>query len=295
MKKRGLGSGLGGLLSVEPVGERGLREVPLAAIVANPHQPRLRFEPTALQELAESIREHGVLQPPVVMQLPNGDYQLIAGERRVRAATLAGLQTIPVVVKDVSPQAQLELALIENIQRADLDPIEEARAYAALEEQFHMTHSEIAHRVGKSRSTVTELLGLLRLPQQVQEFVSTKQLTTGHASRLVSLRDPQKQIAAAEHIVQHGMSVRAAESYVADLHNPLRPVAAPAKLLTQQPAAPPVSRADDQVLEQELERLLGGMRVQLTRTAEDNGPGRLIIHFDNEEMLHSILERLATQ
>jgi ParB family chromosome partitioning protein len=294
MKKRGLGSGLGGLLTVEPVGERGLREVPLAAIVPNPHQPRLRFEPTALQELADSIREHGVLQPPVAMQLPNGDYQLIAGERRVRAATLAGLQTIPVVVKDVSPQAQLELALIENIQRADLDPIEEARAYAALEEQFHMTHSEIARRVGKSRSTVTELLGLLRLPEEVQELVSAKQLTTGHASRLVALRDPQKQIKAAEHIVQHGMSVRAAEGYVANLHNPPPLVASPAKSVAQQPSILPVSRADDQALEQELESLLGGMRVQLMRTAESDKRGRLVIHFDNEEMLQHILERLGT-
>ncbi len=293
MKKRGLGSGLGGLLTVEPVGERGLREVPLAAIVPNPHQPRLRFEPEALQELAESIREHGVLQPPVVMQLPNGDYQLIAGERRVRAATLAGLQTVPVVVKDVSPQAQLELALIENIQRADLDPIEEARAYAALEEQFHMTHAEIARRVGKSRSTVSELLGLLRLPQQVQEFVSTKQLTTGHASRLVALRDPQKQIAAAEHIVKDGLSVRAAEAYVADLYNPSRPTTSPAKPVAQQLSGASVSRADDQALQQELESLLGGMRVQLARTAEGDGQGRLIIYFDNDEMLQHILEQLG--
>lgn len=291
MKKRGLGSGLGGLLTVEPIGDRGLREVPLAAIVANPHQPRLTFDPTALQELADSIREHGVLQPPVVLQLPNGDYQLIAGERRVRAAKLAGLHTVPVVVKDVSPQAQLELALIENIQRADLDPIEEARAYAALEDQFQMTHGEIARRVGKSRSTVTELLGLLRLPQQVQELVTTKQLTTGHASRLGALRDPDRQVAAAQHIVQQGLSVRAAEAYLAAEHAPSRRLE-PLAQGAPQPGSPLVSAADDQVLTQELEHLLGGMRVQLARGVQG---GRLVIHFDNEEMLQNILERLAGQ
>jgi ParB family chromosome partitioning protein len=291
MKKRGLGSGLGGLLAVEPVGERGLREVPLAAIVPNPHQPRLVFDPTALDELAVSMREHGVLQPPVVMQLPNGDYQLIAGERRVRAAKLAGLHTVPVVVKDVSPQAQLELALIENIQRADLDPIEEARAYAALEDQFNMTHSEIAKRVGKSRSTVSELLGLLRLPTSVQELVSTRRLTTGHASRLVALRDAPRQTTAAQHIANNGMSVRQAETYIASLQD--MPSAASRPVHTSgQARMPQASVADDAALVRELEGLLGGMRAQLVRNEVG---GKLVIHFDNEDMLQQVLERLTAR
>jgi ParB family chromosome partitioning protein len=291
MKKRGLGSGLGGLLAVEPVGERGLREVPLAAIVPNPHQPRLVFDPTALDELAASMREHGVLQPPVVMQLPNGDYQLIAGERRVRAAKLAGLHTVPVVVKDVSPQAQLELALIENIQRADLDPIEEARAYAALEDQFNMTHSEIAKRVGKSRSTVSELLGLLRLPTSVQELVSTRRLTTGHASRLVALRDAPRQTTAAQHIANNGMSVRQAETYIASLQD--MPSAASRPVHTSgQARMPQASVADDAALVRELEGLLGGMRAQLVRNEVG---GKLVIHFDNEDMLQQVLERLTAR
>ena len=291
MKKRGLGSGLGGLLAVEPVGERGLREVPLAVIVPNPHQPRLAFDPTALDELAASMREHGVLQPPVVMQLPNGDYQLIAGERRVRAAKLAGLDTVPVVVKDVSPQAQLELALIENIQRADLDPIEEARAYAALEDQFNMTHSEIAKRVGKSRSTVSELLGLLRLPTSVQELVSTRRLTTGHASRLVALRDAQRQTAAAQHIAEHGLSVRQAETYLANLHDAAATASRPASALS--PTRPSqASTADDAALVRELESLLGGMRVHVARNEVG---GKLVIHFDDEDMLQQVLERLAAR
>lgn len=285
MKKRGLGSGLGGLLSVEPVDEGGLREVPVAAIVPNPHQPRAVFDDTALQELAESIRQHGVLQPPVVIQLPSGDYQLIAGERRVRAAKQAGLQTIPIVIKDVTPQAQLELALIENIQRADLDPIEEARAYATLETQFKLTHGEIAERVGKSRSTISELLGLLRLPPEVQELVSAKRLSTGHASRLVALRDPQRQRAAAAHIIDHGLSVRQAEAYVSQLRN--GGSVTTASRVKAQPAA---SSPDDAALVRELEALLGGMRVVLAR---DGRRGRLIVHFDNEEMLQNILERLA--
>lgn len=286
MKKRGLGSGLGGLLSVESTEERGLREVPLAAIMPNPHQPRAAFDQVALQELADSIRQHGVLQPPVVMQLPSGDYQLIAGERRVRAAKLVGLQTVPVVIKDVSPQAQLELALIENIQRADLDPIEEARAYATLESQFKLTHGQIAERVGKSRSTISELLGLLRLPPEVQELVAAKQLTTGHASRLVALRDAQLQQAAAEHIVTNGLTVRQAEVYLTQL----RDHAASSTRRRTSPTQPEAS-AEDGALIRELEALLGGMRVQLIRAG--NG-GRLVIHFDNEEMLENVLERLSS-
>ncbi len=286
MKKRGLGSGLGSLLSVEPADEHGLLEVPIAAILPNPHQPRTAFDQVALQELADSIKQHGVLQPPVVMQLPSGDYQLIAGERRVRAAKLAGLQTIPVVVKDVSPQGQLELALIENVQRADLDPLEEARAYATLESQFKLTHGEIAERVGKSRSTISELLGLLRLPSEVQELVSNKQLTAGHASRLVALRDEQQQRTAAQHIVANGMSVRKAEAYVAQLRNERRTPAA-------HRTAPSATMVDieDAALARELETLLGGMRVQLLRAKRG---GRLVIHFDDDEMLANILDRLSS-
>jgi ParB family chromosome partitioning protein len=286
MKKRGLGSGLGGLLTMEPMEQVGLREVPLAAIVPNPHQPRLMFDSVALQELADSIKQHGVLQPPVVTQLPGGDYQLIAGERRVRAAKLAGLQTVPVVVKEVSPQAQLELALIENVQRADLDPVEEARAYATLETQFGLTHSQIAERVGKSRSAVSELLGLLRLPNQVQDLVATKQLTTGHASRLVALRDVQRQLEAAQHIVANGLSVRKTEEYIAQLRADRR---APAQ---HQESPPRLGHSpEDTALVREVEALLGGMRVQLIRASRG---GRLVIHFDTEEMLESVLERLAS-
>jgi ParB family chromosome partitioning protein len=291
MKKRGLGSGLGGLLTVEAENERALRDVPLAAIAPNPHQPRSSFDQAALEELAESIKMHGVLQPPVVLQLPSGDYQLIAGERRVRAAKLAGLQTIPVVVKDVSPQDQLELALIENIQRADLDPIEEARAYAMLESQFNMTHGQIAQRIGKSRSTVSELLGLLRLPSEVQELVAARRLTTGHASRLVALRDERQQTVAAQHIVTHGMNVRQAETYITQLRNGGSPASSRNNSVSQQ-SIQQATLSDDAALVRELESLLGGLRVQLMRTGKG---GRLVIHFDDEEMLHGVLERLSAQ
>jgi ParB family transcriptional regulator, chromosome partitioning protein len=287
MRKRGLGSGLGGLISVEAPPASGFAEVPLAAIMPNPQQPRVTFDPATMQELADSINQYGLLQPLVVMQLPSGDYQLIAGERRLRAAKLAGLRTVPVVVKEVSQQQQLELALIENIQRADLDPIEEARAYAVLEDQFGLTHGEIAQRVGKSRSTISELIGLLKLPAEVQTLVSAGQLTPGHASRLQVLRDPQKQTHAARHIAAQGLSVRRAEEYIAQLH------AAPGKELAHsrkqhaQPATP-----EDAAIVKALEESLDGKRVQLVRSGSG---GRLVIYFDDEEMLNSLIDRLITE
>lgn len=279
-KKRGLGSGFGGLIASVSSTTSELQQVALAEVVPNPHQPRLAFDQAALDELAASIKEHGLLQPLVVTRLDNGDYQLIAGERRLRAAKQAGLNTVPVVIKDVSEQQQLELALIENIQRADLDPMEEARAYAVLEDQFKLKHDDIARRVGKSRSTISETLGLLKLPVEVQTLVSQGKLTMGHASLLVSLRDDRKATEAARTIAEQGLSVRKAEQLVAQVRAPGKEIASPRP---QQAAT-----TEDQSVVKELEDRFG-LHVQLMRHGRG---GRLIFHFDNEEMLSSLYDQL---
>jgi ParB family chromosome partitioning protein len=286
MKKRGLGSSFGGLIAPIASTTADLQEVAVDTIVPNPNQPRLSFDQTALNELAASVKEHGLLQPLVVTRLNSTSYQLIAGERRLRAAKLAGLESVPVVIKEVSAQQQLELALIENVQRADLDPIEEARAYAVLEDQFGLKQSDIAQRVGKSRSTISETLSLLKLPLEVQELVSAGRLSSGHASRLVSLRDPQKQVAVAQHIAEQGLSVRRAEEYVAQLNNSV------GKSVTQSARREP-SRAtfEDDLIVRQLEERLGGVRVKLVRSGDG---GRLVMHFDNEEMLGSLYELLMS-
>jgi ParB family chromosome partitioning protein len=288
MKKRGLGSGFGGLISPAPTDRTALQEVPVAAIIPNPSQPRASFNQAALDELTDSIKQHGILQPLVVTRLHTGDYQLIAGERRLRAAKQAGLETVPVVIKEASAQQQLELALIENIQRADLDPIEEARAYAMLEDQFGLKHGEIAQRVGKSRSTISETLGLLKLPLQVQEMVSAGRLAPGHANALARLRDAQKEIAAARHIAEQGLSVRGAERYVAQLQAvDGRELAFPQQHQSSHLTA--TATSEDESVVRTLEERLNGMRVQLIRSGRG---GRLVIHFDDEEMLNSLYDRL---
>lgn len=278
-KKRGLGSGFGGLIAPVAADTSELQQVALAEIIPNPHQPRLAFDQAALDELAASIKEHGLLQPLVVTRLDSGDYQLIAGERRLRAAKQAGLSTVPVVIKDVSEQQQLELALIENIQRADLDPMEEARAYAVLEDQFGLKHDDIAKRVGKSRSTVSETLSLLKLPLEVQALVSAGKLTSGHASLLVSLRDDQKATTAARAIAAQGLSVRKAEQLVAQLRASGKELASPTS---------PTENVEDQAVVKALEDRFG-LRIQLVRNGHG---GRLVMHFNNEEMLSQLYDQL---
>ncbi len=280
-RRRGLGSGLGSLLSAEQEApQAGLREVPVAAIVPNPHQPRTQFDETALEELAQSIREHGLLQPLVVTELASGDYQLIAGERRWRAACRAKLETVPVVVKEATPQQQLELALIENIQRADLDAIEEARAYRDLADEFSLTHEQIATRVGKSRPLVTQMLGLLKLPQPIQELVSDGTLALGHVRPLLTLKETDLQASAAQSIVRQGLNARQAEALVARLRD------MPSH--TQQLAVDTPVAPEDQAVVEEVQRTLG-VRAQLRRSGRG---GRLVLFWDDEEMLDALYQRL---
>ena len=280
-RRRGLGGGLGGLLSSDAgPPQSGLREVPVAAVVKNPHQPRTHFDETVLEELAQSIREHGLLQPLVVTELPSGDYQLIAGERRWRAAHRARLATVPVVVKEASAQQQLELALIENIQRADLDPIEEARAYRALSDEFSLTHEQIAARVGKSRSLITQMLGLLKLPPEIQEQVSQGSLSMGHVRPLLTLKSGEQQQRAARMIAAQGMNARQAEALVGHWRD------APDQ--AEVAAAPVPASPEDAAVAEELQRALG-VRVQLRRSGRG---GRLMLYWDDEEMLDALYQRL---
>jgi ParB family transcriptional regulator, chromosome partitioning protein len=281
-RRRGLGSGLGGLISTPTeLAPAGLREIPIDAVIPNPHQPRSHFDESALDELAASIREHGLLQPLVVTQLAGGDYQLIAGERRWRAVRRAGLSTVPVVVKEATPQQQLELAIIENIQRADLDLIEEARAYRALADEFGLTHEQIAQRLGKSRPQVTQILGLLRLPESIQQLVSTGVISLGHVRPLLTLDNSATQERAATSIVQQGMNARQAEAFVARLRDAQPAVEHSASLNGSSPE-------DDAVVDT-LQRALG-VRVVLKRSGRK---GQLVLFWEDEEMLDGLYQQLV--
>lgn len=214
-----LGKGLNALLPSEdemdlPAGkveEGPYRVCPLAAISANPYQPRMEMESEALQNLADSIRQSGILQPLVVRALPDGRYELIAGERRMRAAKLAGLMEVPVLIKEGTPQDRLELALVENIQRENLNPLEEAAAYYRLVKEFNLTQEEVAKRVGKERSTVANSLRIMQLPDYAKEDLAGGKLSAGHARVLLSLDQPEAIRQLRDEIVARQLTVRQAE------------------------------------------------------------------------------------
>ena len=212
--QKGLGKGLGALLgdfTEEPAVQSGLKTLPLHKIEPNPDQPRRDFDPEELEELAESIRTHGIIQPLTVREMPNGYYQIIAGERRWRASRLAELAEVPVVVVEADDKKAMELALIENLQRTDLNPVEEAMGYDALIREYGMTQEEAAARVGKSRPAVANALRLLGLSQPVLDKLREGLLTAGHARAVLQLKNEKKQLEAAQKIIALGLSVRQAE------------------------------------------------------------------------------------
>jgi ParB family chromosome partitioning protein len=230
-RKRGLGRGLDALIPTDPEQQPqvkddvwdatrgGLVEVPVDAVQPNPRQPRFSINENELAELAASIREHGLIQPLIVTRLgplssEESGYQLIAGERRWRAAHLAGLARVPVVVKEAAPQEILELALVENLQRADLNPLEEAQAYRQLIDEFGLTQEQVATRVGKSRVAVTNTLRLLRAPQAVQQALLAGEIHEGHARALLTLETAAAQEAALVTVVKQGLNVRQTEALV---------------------------------------------------------------------------------
>jgi len=275
MTKRGLGRGLEELIPVDDERPSGLQDVPLDAIVPNPHQPRMPILEQDLQELADSIREHGIIQPLIVTHTADGRYQLIAGERRWRAARLAGLSQVPVIVKDVAPQQMLELALVENVQRADLNPIEEALAYKHLVEGFGLSQGEVAQRVGKSRPAVANTLRLLLASTAVQEALMEGAITEGHARALLGLSRKEDQDAVLKIVVQQGLNVRQVESFVQQFARSKKPKAAPLPEI--------------HALEERFEASLG-TRVRLKAGRKG---GRVMIYYYSDEEFQALYERLT--
>jgi ParB family chromosome partitioning protein len=255
-------------------------EIPLDQIVANPHQPRKDFDPASIAELAASIKTTGIIQPIIVKPVPNG-YQLIAGERRLRAAQIANLATIPAIVRDVDGFTQAQMALVENIQRQDLNAIERALAYQSLINQLGLTQAELAGRLGEERSSIANFLRLLDLTDAVQTMIRDGQLTTGHGKLLAGISDAAAQIRFATLTVDQNLSVRNLERL---LQSP--PPDASDK---PKPAAPSAHVAD---LERSLSRQIG-MRVQLRTAAK--GKGRLTIHYGSLDQFDQLLGRLGVK
>lgn len=225
-KKSALGRGLGALIDIQPTvqtsGSSSIAEIELANITANPGQPRTNFDEEALQELAASIAEIGVVQPITVRETSPGKYMIIAGERRYRASKLAGLTKIPAYVKRVSDETMMEMALVENIQREDLNAIEIALTYQRLMDDYRFTQEKLSERVGKKRTTVTNYLRLLKLPAEIQLGLTKKEIDMGHARALINVQDPAVMIKLYEDIVKHGYSVRKVEQLVQEFTNPKR-------------------------------------------------------------------------
>lgn len=278
-RKGGLGRGLESLIPTgETPRESGLSQVSVEDISPNPRQPRSRFDQVELQELTDSIKEYGLIQPLVITNAEqSGKYTLIAGERRWLAAKQAGLKSVPVVIREASDQQRLELALIENIQRADLNALEEAEAYRQLVEEFSLSHEELATRVGKSRTAVTNTLRLLKLPVTVQKHLLDGDISAGHARALLGLATIQAQIAVLNSILKRQLNVRQTEELVE-------------KLRGEKQASTPQKPADPQLraLEDRLQTALG-TRVNLDKRRKG---WTLTIHSYSDEELNALLEKL---
>lgn len=276
VRKRGLGRGLGALIPEAANTSAGAEHLavfmaPIESIERNPFQPREAFDEQSLEELAASIREKGLLQPLLVRRIGSG-YQIIAGERRFRAAQRAASTHVPVTLRDADDRESLELALIENLQRENLNPMEEARAFRRLGEEFHLSQEEIAIRVGKSRSAVTNSLRLLQLPGEVQAQIETGVLSAGHARSLLALDGPSLQIEAGREIARQRLSVRDAEH------------------LVRERTRPPAIDIEQQAVEAQLSKALA-TRVHLRHRRD--GSGRIVIEYYSLDELSGLLERLG--
>ncbi len=281
--KGGLGRGLGALIpgADESVDVRGgVSEVAIDAIVPNPLQPRTAMDQVALEELAASIRQHGLIQPLIVTATSEGCYQLIAGERRWRAAQLAGLASVPVVVKDVAPQQMLALALVENLQRADLSPLEEAAAYQQLIDEFGMTQEQVAAQVSKTRVVVANTLRLLRLPELIKASLAEGRISEGHARALLGLPAEEQQLRALAVVTRQALSVRQTEELVR------RWLAEPKTQIKRVTAS-----AELRAVEKRFQEALG-TRVELARSRKG---GRIVIHYYSDEEFDALYHRLVGQ
>ncbi len=279
-KFTGLGRGLGALIPQKSVASSDTTsvaelqtgtplEIPLTSIVANPEQPRTHFKHQELEDLMNSIREHGILQPITVSQV-SGGYEIIAGERRFRAAKMLGLATVPVFVRETDPQDKLVLALIENIQREDLNPLEEARAYNRLFSEFGLTQEAVAQQVGKARSTVANTVRLLDLPEEVQEAIAAGIVPSGSARAMLALPDTESQLAFFRKLVAGGMTSREAEAGVRSAGGRSR--------------KDPAVLADEEMLRNKL-----GTRVEIKKR---NGQGSVVISFFSDEEYKEVVDKL---
>ena len=288
--KRRLGRGLEALIPSRPVaplvadphGSGKPLELALSAIDRNPYQTRTRFDEEALGELAQSIAATGVVQPIVVRALVGGRYQLIAGERRLLASRKAAKETIPAIVREVSDEQAMEMTIVENLQRADLNPMEQARAYDRLGRDFKLTQEQMAQRTGKERASVANFLRLLKLPESVQQRVEAGELSFGHARALLALESPEQITAAAQKVGVLSMSVRQTESYVKGLLDPERKLGKVEAAIEE--IDPNVKAAQDQ-----LQRSLGlKVRIEDTR-----GKGRVVIEYGSLEDFDTLLGMLS--
>ncbi len=281
MPRRGLGRGLDVLIPDGETESGGLRHVPVDQIKPNPQQPRTKLSESALTELADSIREHGVLQPLIVVHADDGSYQLIAGERRWRAAKLASLNEVPVILKDAAPQQMLELALVENVQRADLNPLEEAVAYQHLVEDFGLSQSEVARRVGKSRPAVNNVMRLLAASDGVRQALLDGQITEGHGRALLGLEMDKAQEAALATVLSKELTVRETEALVR-------------RLRSAEGEAPPPARVNSEAPHiRALEERFGEALGTRVRLKHGKNQGRVIIYYYSDEEFQSLYHRLT--
>lgn len=282
-RKSGLGRGLGALIP-QTSSSPGLPEVDIDRIIPNPWQPRLEMDETALGELAQSIREHGILQPLIVTRADNDSYALIAGERRWRAAKAAGLLTVPIVVKETTPRQRLELALVENIQRQDLSPLETAMAYRQLIDEHSLTQEAVSQRVGKSRAAVANALRLLQLPPEARDALVRGLISEGHARALLSCDTPETGAMLLATIVEKGLSVRQAEELARRLN------AAGPDTTLERPAPTPRQLPPDAAAIEDRFRQALGAKVQLYKSKRG---GRLVIHFYSDDELTGLYETIC--
>ncbi|MBQ2025322.1 MAG: ParB/RepB/Spo0J family partition protein [Paludibacteraceae bacterium] len=280
-KKSALGRGLGALIDMQPTVQTGgsslIDEIELSNIEANPTQPRTIFDEEALQELATSIKELGVVQPITVREVSAGKYMIIAGERRYRASKIAGLTKIPAYIKRVSDETMMEMALVENIQREDLNAIEIALTYQRLLDDYQFTQEKLSERVGKKRATVANYLRLLKLPAEIQLGLTKKEIDMGHARALINVDDPTVMIKLYEDIVKNGYSVRKVEELVKALNQQ--------KKESKQPANKELL-AVYETMGKQLSALFGSP-VKIERN--EKGKGRIVLQFANDDELESLL------
>ena len=287
-KKFALGRGLDALISTDEVkteGSSSINEIEISKISVNPNQPRHEFDPIALQELADSIAEIGIIQPITLRKLSEESYQIIAGERRYRASQMAGLQTIPAYIRTADDENVMEMALIENIQREDLNSLEIALAYQHLLEQYELTQERLSERVGKKRTTIANYLRLLKLPAPIQVALQNKEIDMGHARALLTLEDPKTQIKIFEEITKHGYSVRKVDELVKALSEGETVKSGNKKIAPKKMKSP----QEFDILKKHLSDFFQ-TKVQLSCT--EKGKGKISIPFNNEEDLERIMEIL---